>query len=139
MAYRRADNTFLPLNAASLYNFLENTTYYFSPMAGFGLTTVQVAGEIRVPATGTLKEAYVMIRGTADTTNEPLPWYIEYNGVDYLIDTISTTLRDKWWHNKNMSIPVTEGTLIYCKVVCPNPYVTPPNGSRACGYLRITH
>jgi len=114
------------------HNFVDSTTYYFSSVAGVSSTgAIWDSHKQIIPLSGTIRAAQVHVISTgADGSNESWPMYIRVNdATDYLIQSVTQALYNRYWKNSNLNIPINEGDFIALKTVCPA-WATNPNTSR---------
>jgi hypothetical protein len=95
--------------------------------------------KVYIPKDGTIKKAYIMsYAGTTTGSAENLSLYIRKNNTtDTLIATIGAATALREFTNTGLSISVSAGDYIEMKLVCPNPYVTPPVGITFGGTIYI--
>jgi hypothetical protein len=91
---------------------------YLSNMPRTAGTTVDQF-YVTAPKTGTIKFAEVFTFSGTIGTNEAWSWYVRVGGVDYLIQTLSTTTAGRVFKNSGLSISVTAGDIIQIKSVNP--------------------
>jgi recombinational DNA repair protein RecR len=119
-------------------NISVGITYYFGNQARAMISTANV-WKMYIPKDGTIKKAYIMsYAGTTTGTSENLSLYIRKNNTtDILIATIGAATALREFTNTALSISVVAGDYIEMKLVCPNPYVTPPVGITFGGTIYI--
>lgn len=137
----------MPINRKRTYSMViqsgtlspvDATTYYVSPVAGVAPTTTYNDQKQIVPITGTIQAAQIHCICTAATgTNEAWAFYIRVNdATDYLIESVSLAVANRYWKNNNLNIPIVAGDFISLKVVCPT-WGTNPDTCRFGGIITV--